>query len=328
MNKTTKLSHVMCGASAVLETEDALLKWMVAGSHISQMIADFETSTLQDSSRITTTHHEDTNAFTKRFTGHVSSLAKAFHKSGNPFLDNELETMGTSKHIMSQVAQQSVREAYSLGKKHYDDYVQQRLVLGMKSIHHVIQRTNLNLFNRKNRAVSKEKLKISELRRDSTVFCKMYVSSQSRTSDVNDFFAHKNQMYPPSISCNGKMRKPSNKSDIVECLMTFCANVDSIIVQQPPVTVMILDGAAVVHFLLPGSCKTFNDYCQNMFVPYLDRLLQSLSRIDIVFDRYMEHSLKAGTRESRGSGQLIKVTLQTAIPRNVTNFLAVEKNKE
>ena len=55
----------------------------------------------------------------------------------------------------------------------------------------------------------------------SNVFCKLYVASQNRQGDVDDFFAHENNKFPPSISECGKLRKAKNKSDIVSCLQDF-----------------------------------------------------------------------------------------------------------
>jgi len=80
--------------------------------------------------------------------------------------------------------------------------------------------------------------------------------------------------------------------------------------------------------LSPGSAKTFLDYCSAVLWPFVKRLLQSVQRIDIVFDRYMHTSLKSETRESRGSGQKINVRLNTVIPKTFSKFLAVADNKQ
>ena len=91
---------------------------------------------------------------------------------------------------------------------------------------------------------------------------------------------------------------------------------------------MILDGAAVIHMLQPGSSKTFSEYFKNVFFPYIDRLMRKTSRLDVVFDRYFLNSLKADAREGRGSGQRVQVSLKTVIPTKFNNFLSVNENKE
>ena len=39
-----------------------------------------------------------------------------------------------------------------------------------------------------------------------------------------------------------------------------------------------------------------------MFIPYLKFHTKSVQQLDLVFDRYLEDSLKTGTRSNRGTG--------------------------
>ena len=50
------------------------------------------------------------------------------------------------------------------------------------------------------------------------LFGQFYVSMQNRESDLNDFFAHEIQSFPPSLSDFGKLRLPSAKSELLDCL--------------------------------------------------------------------------------------------------------------
>ena len=81
-----------------------------------------------------------------------------------------------------------------------------------------IPRSNLMLFNSNRKQVKSTKMKMSDLKQDANTFCKLYVASQNRETDIEDFFAHENSKYPPSISEFGRLRKPKNKSDMLECL--------------------------------------------------------------------------------------------------------------
>ena len=57
-----------------------------------------------------------------------------------------------------------------------------------------------------------------------------------------------------------------------------------------------MDGAALVNMLKPtGKEKTFSEYASNKFIPYVTAQLQHVKRIDIVWDEYVENSLKATT---------------------------------
>ena len=91
---------------------------------------------------------------------------------------------------------------------------------------------------------------------------------------------------------------------------------------------MILDGAAVVHFLSTGSVKTFAEYAQKVFIPFLLQLLQQAGRVDCVWDRYLPQSIKEATREHRGHGARTKVSHQTKMLKKWRDFLKVSMNKQ
>ena len=81
----------------------------------------------------------------------------------------------------------------------------------------------------------------------------------------------------------------------MECLEAVVPKSES----APDVDVNIVDGAALVHILDPKksqvSVRTFHDYAKNVFLPYIERMLQDVVRIDVVWDTYVDDSLKAQT---------------------------------
>ena len=108
----------------------------------------------------------------------------------------------------------------------------------------------------------------------------------------------------------GKLRQ-GTKSDLLHCLESTLETETGLL---PDTDATILDGAAVVNFLKPLAAKTFDDYAQNVFVPYIKGQLQSASRVDIVWDRYFENSLKSQTRSKceKGSQSISKFTWKLA----------------
>ena len=152
----------------------------------------------------------------------------------------------------------------------------------------------------------------------------MYIANQSRNGDVDEFFSHENQAVPPSLSDMGELRH-TNKSDLVSCLCPMLPNAKY---DAPTVTAKIFDGAVLVNMLLPKACKTFSEYSTTIFMPYLHKQLSNSERLDVVWDRYIENSLKGTTRIQRGSGQRMIVGGSTPIPRNWASFLRVDENKK
>ena len=98
----------------------------------------------------------------------------------------------------------------------------------------------------------------------------------------------------------------TTKSDLTRCLEPLVSQTEGV----PSVDVTILDGAALVHILDPSksqvTVKPFQDYSQLVFLPYIQHMLQGVVRVDVVWDVYKEDSLKAQTRQNRGSGNQLR----------------------
>ena len=59
----------------------------------------------------------------------------------------------------------------------------------------------------------------------------------------------------------------------------------------PVVDAKLLDGAVVVQMLNPGAVKTFQEYADKVFLPYVFQQLSSTQRLDIIWDEYIPNSL-------------------------------------
>ena len=76
-----------------------------------------------------------------------------------------------------------------------------------------------------------------------------------------------------------------------------------------------------------GAAKTFQDYADLVFMPYVRSQLESTDRVDIFLDAYVPNSLKNTTRVKRRKGVRRRVLPTTAIPRDWNSFLRVNENK-
>lgn len=130
--------------------------------------------------------------------------------------------------------------------------------------------------------------------------------------------------YPPSISEYGKLRK-GNKSDFLQCLEELEEN-EAV---TPVVTAKVIDGAVLVQMTPPRDVQTFGEYSKEFAQRIVKEMERSqLTRVDVVFDRYLPESLKSETRDRRGSGSRILVTAATPICKNWRLFLRVNENKD
>ena len=48
----------------------------------------------------------------------------------------------------------------------------------------------------------------------------------------------------------------------------------------------------------PATAKTFDEYAQQLFIPYICSQLRSVSRVDLVWDIYKDDSLKGTAKPS------------------------------
>ena len=316
------------GLIGLTENPTAFRRWMLSGPELARIQRQFEDEYLPNTdpdSLMNFQNHEQGLATQKTYQKQVNSLFNTIERMGNPFLDDFPElVMLDSRNCVDKSVANSLYTLEATGKQQYQDFVANVLENCTSSIHNPIKRNSLALFKRPQvKATSKQGKKIKVLQNNVALFGQLYISMQSRDGDLNEFFAHEIQSFPPSLSDLGKLHLPNTKSDLLKCL-------DQPGLPDPPSTYdcIVLDGAVVVHFLSTKEVSTFNEYADKVFVPYINKQLQSCMRVDIVWDTYIPDSLKESTREKRGKGIRRKVSGETKIPSNWIDFLREPNNKK
>ena len=257
-------------------------------------------------------------------------MTQLLEEYGNPFKEDskELFTLDT-KVIMPENVIQMMRGAEELGQSQYETFASEHLDQTTDKFYETIHRNNIKIFkSAPHKPQSKARGKISCLQADRELFSRLYISCQSHEGDLEDFFSHENQPWPPALADCNQMRQ-TNKSELLAVLEKVAPR----LADTPNTDTKIIDGAALVHLLDPKKSwqpivvKTYQHYADKVFLPYLQRELQSCQRLDVVWDIYTDNSLKAYTRQCRGSGDALKVEGTTSLPGNWGNFLRVNSNK-
>ena len=70
----------------------------------------------------------------------------------------------------------------------------------------------------------------------------------------------------------------------------------------------------MVHFLPVTSIETFDEYADQVFMPYIIKQAQGSRRVDIVWDTYLPSSIKNSTWEKGGKGPRRKVAGKNKLP--------------
>ena len=261
------------------------------------------------------------------FKTHVQSLVRTMAEMGNPFKDTgkDLLVLDT-RMIVHESVVESFQEIENLGREQAHTFFSKRIKYCTIPISEKVLKNKLCLFNhqpQKNRPHTQKEL--TSVRKDRNLFSSLYISCQVRDTDLVEFFKHENQNYPPSLSVFGNMRF-GTKSDLLPCLEDLIPQQDRDSCQQE-VDIVILDGAAIVNMIKPGTCGTFEDYVSLIMKYIRHQFKGSVRRVDMVFDIYKPDSLKSSLREKRGCGTRIRVEAKKKLPANWPKFLRDSQNK-
>ncbi len=301
---------------------------MVAGPEMVRVTAQFEASIhgVRKKMFLETRHHEQTKGNQLTFAKHVKGLVEVMEEMGNPFVEERKDLLRLdSRDIIDPVIACSIHQAKEVGQEQYDAFVTGRLLKQSVPFSEPIKKNKLLLFSRPPpREKSKTALQVSSLKSDVSLFSRLFIACQSRDGNLEKFFHHENQVCSPSLSQFGKQRLGA-KSDLFHCLESI---VELDPTQSGPDTdIAILDGAAAVNFLKPLDVKTFEEYALKVFLPCVEHQLQHASRVDIVWDQYLENSLKCQSRSKCGKGIRRRVDAATNIPGNWQQFLRIDKTE-
>ena len=273
---------------------------------------------------ISSEHHEQTNSRQQRFSTQVLNLVKIISDFGNPFLEQSQDLLVLdTRNVMPENAINTVNNIENIGMNLFRQYFEHRLTSRNKSLFDPISKNKLPIFSRATtKIISKDNSEVVSLKKNCQLFSQLYISCQVRDGNLEEFFHHENQTFPPALSKDGTARS-GTKLNLLTCLEEIHISTQDI----PVVDCVIHDGPAIVNILSPAGCATFQDYASKIFFPFVNRQLDKCSRVDIVWDIYRGNSLMVFAREKRGQGIRHSVLPDSKIPSNWHSFLSVNENK-
>ena len=258
----------------------------------------------------------------------MKALVETMDNMGNPFSDTsgDLLVLDT-REVMDAAVHNSVRNLQEIGKRQCNEFFSRRLVERTTPLSDRIPKNNLSLFSwRPDKAKTRTQEQRLSMKRDRHLFATLYIASQVRDADLEEFFQHENQSWPPSISDYGKLRSVT-KSDLLPCLEDLLPQTDEANNLVPEVDMIVLDGAVIVNMIKPAKSNTFAEYVSEFMTYIRSQFTKSVQRVDVVFDDYRDASLKAATRMKRGTGVRIRVEGRKKLPKNWHQFLREDGNK-
>jgi hypothetical protein len=305
-----QLNAVVKGDGGIIGLTDnasAMARWIVCVSDVARLLEEFECSmdTVAGFVHVSETHHEQQPSTQDAFVNDVRKLLTTMLDMGNPFEElNDLVVLHNRNIVPAEIAELAGK-LHDIGKTQYDEFVKPRLVTCEVFLFAPIKKKKFSLIvTQKPASLSKAKTKLAAARNDAASFCRLFIACQIHNSDLDEFFKHENQVFfhqkvqaASTISDAGSLHFAC-KSNLTSCLET----VSPCVREMHSVDAQVLDGSAVVNMLKSGNAITFDDYASKGFMPYICSQLASVKRLDTVWDRYDPASLKAITRDKRGTG--------------------------
>ena len=114
---------------------------------------------------------------------------------------------------------------------------------------------------------------------------------------MGNFFSHENTSVPPSLSKDVKARS-RDKADLVDSLYDVCNTLD----KQPTVDDIVVEDLALINMYQPTGQRTFKEQFEEKMKPFLQEKVTHANLLDVVWNIYLENSLKTTTRQKRGDG--------------------------
>ncbi|KAG1692301.1 Transmembrane protein 164 [Nymphon striatum] len=156
------------------------------------------------------------------------------------------------------------------------------------------------------------------LKADRELFGRMAVIGQSRDIDLKEVFSFPLGPIPWSLGDEFGMLRKTNKAAITTALEKNIEYVESV----PQNSATLSDGMAVVQKLKIDQSNTFGDIAQK-FSASISQAGFASKRIDVVFDVYIENSIKNAERVRRGTSSLqFGTLLDNSKVKQWKNFLS------
>ena len=328
VNKAGKVAGGLVGISRLDAARD---RWCLTYNERAQLSED--TKTMFNILRSDEEDHKDSGPTRiKRDEEDVLKLVTQFQRH-DVFRETADLVAVTTGDVVTDEIKSDLLEAEQRGKAAVKDFVKERLIKKETKFHDTIKQQKLKTFESLyavNVRVGKEKT--VSIKADRDLFRRVVVALESgREVDVGELLERELSSVPLSLATlDRKLRNCASKADLSHILQGNKAQI------QAPTnldqTCTIIDGMAAIQSLgNRGKAETFGEWSDKIQLYLLSHFSDKCKRVDVVFDRYPEKSIKGGTRakrkKGRGKGIKRKVESREQKIRSWERFISLDENK-
>ena len=136
---------------------------------------------------------------------------------------------------------------------------------------------------------------------------------------MDKLFQYEISLPPPSFLSGAEVNMCKAKSSLMGCLVD--ENIDLLVEAQ--CSAVLVDGSLIAQSNRPKCIETIGAYIEQVYLTMILRHLLRYERVDVLFDRYFDLSIKGVTRVNRGIGGRYHIMPNTPIPRKWKEFLII-----
>ena len=150
-------------------------------------------------------HYGQNKHAQKRFLRDMEYLISTIYDMGNPICENSSDLLVFDTiYVGDKTVADGIQTIENIGHKQYDAYVRERLIDEVRPISDPIKRNNIPLFTTTPRRVKFiSQRQVSSLKNDCSLFSRLYLASQIRNGDLDDFFLTRKSSISPSSVQDG-----------------------------------------------------------------------------------------------------------------------------
>lgn len=329
VNKSGKVAGGLVG---ITRTESARDRWCLTYNERAKLSEDTKAMFCVGAEKEVASHKDLGKARLQRDEEDVLKLVSHFGRY-DVFRETENLVVITTGDVASEDIKKDLLGAEGIGKTIVKEFVEARLIKKDVKFHDSLKQQKLKTFETLYSVpVSLDNSKSVAMKADRDLLRPVVVALESgREVDVDTLLQRELSPVPLSIATlDGCLRQASGKSDLGNILQ------ENVHQSQPPIsqyqTCTIIDGMAAVQSLGNTSgAKSFGEWSNNFTAYVVSHFSDKCTRVDVVFDRYVQNSIKGGTRAKRKGGKSkgIRRDVESREQRigSWERFIVIEENK-
>ena len=252
----------------------------------------------------------------------------------NPFNANteSLVNFATGVVLPEEVAD-ALLASRSKGQEQMKTFVKKRIQTNDVSYWYAIPKLSIKTFSSmtKKVIVKAGDEKNITVHADKDLFGRLLIVANARQVNLMEVLSYELSPIPCSLAHqDGSLRKntKSHLAGTIEKLVTVVPQLQP----SPETIVYILDGMAVIQMIKSGRSATFGELAKHYFNAFTSPLsTHKCSCVHVVFDQYLDDSIKAGERARRGSSSTLEVYIggpATPVPKQWDKYISNPNNKK